>query len=151
MSLKLVCVRCPLEAGLHSSSKVTIHECDEGMEPPGFWEALGRKDRKAYDCMLQGAVCTPGSFPFQSDMIYTLSDTASQISWAENGVIMFLFLLNWKKKYLVNFQAMVKISSFKKSSLGLNSERQNSQLSVFLSSKKNKIKQKKKKTNAQRR
>lgn len=48
--------RCPLEAGLHSSSKVTIHECDEGVEPPGFWEALGRKDRKAYDCMLQGAV-----------------------------------------------------------------------------------------------
>lgn len=48
--------RCPLEAGLHSSSKVTIHECDEGAEPPGFWEALGRKDRKAYDCMLQGRV-----------------------------------------------------------------------------------------------
>lgn len=47
-------LRCPLEAGLHSSSKVTIHECEEGMEPPGFWEALGRKDRKAYDCMLQG-------------------------------------------------------------------------------------------------
>lgn len=53
----LASVRCPLEAGLHSSSKVTIHECDEGVEPPGFWEALGRKDRKAYDCMLQGTVC----------------------------------------------------------------------------------------------
>lgn len=52
----LASARCPLEAGLHSSSKVTIHECDEGVEPPGFWEALGRKDRKAYDCMLQGAV-----------------------------------------------------------------------------------------------
>lgn len=51
-------VRCPLEAGLHSSSKVTIHECDEGVEPPGFWEALGRKDRKAYDCMLQGTHLT---------------------------------------------------------------------------------------------
>lgn len=47
-------LRCPLEAGLHSSSKVTILECEEGVEPPGFWEALGRKDRKAYDCMLQG-------------------------------------------------------------------------------------------------
>ena len=46
--------RCPLEAGLHSSSNVTIHECDEGAEPPGFWEALGQKDRKCYDCMLQG-------------------------------------------------------------------------------------------------
>lgn len=48
--------RCPLEAGLHSSCKVTINDCDEGVEPPGFWDALGRKDRKAYDCMLQGAV-----------------------------------------------------------------------------------------------
>lgn len=46
--------RCPLETGLHSSSKVTIRECDEGAEPTGFWEALGRRDRKAYDCMLQG-------------------------------------------------------------------------------------------------
>lgn len=45
---------CPLETGLHSSSKVTIQECDEGTEPTGFWEALGRRDRKAYDCMLQG-------------------------------------------------------------------------------------------------
>ncbi|RLW11383.1 hypothetical protein DV515_00001392 [Chloebia gouldiae] len=45
--------KCPLEAGLHSSSKVTIHECDEGSEPLGFWDALGRRDRKAYDCMLQ--------------------------------------------------------------------------------------------------
>ncbi|KAH0627552.1 hypothetical protein JD844_003388 [Phrynosoma platyrhinos] len=45
--------QCPLEAGLHSSSKVTIHECDEGSEPVGFWDALGRRDRKAYDCMLQ--------------------------------------------------------------------------------------------------
>ncbi|KAF7472966.1 supervillin [Marmota monax] len=46
--------QCPLEAGLHSSSNVTIHECDEGSEPLGFWDALGRRDRKAYDCMLQG-------------------------------------------------------------------------------------------------
>lgn len=46
--------RCPLETGLHSSSRVTILECDEGTEPTGFWEPLGRRDRKAYDCMLQG-------------------------------------------------------------------------------------------------
>lgn len=45
---------CPLETGLHSSSNVTIRECDEGAEPTGFWEPLGRRDRKAYDCMLQG-------------------------------------------------------------------------------------------------
>ncbi|KAG7281599.1 hypothetical protein CRUP_033709, partial [Coryphaenoides rupestris] len=51
---------CPLETGLHSSSKVTIVECDEGAEPSGFWEALGRRDRKAYDCMLQD----PGRFSF---------------------------------------------------------------------------------------
>ncbi|XP_017562943.2 supervillin isoform X2 [Pygocentrus nattereri] len=50
----------PLEAGLHSSCNVTIHECEEGAEPVGFWEALGRKDRKAYDCMLQD----PGKFNF---------------------------------------------------------------------------------------
>lgn len=73
----LVSVRCPLEAGLHSSSKVTIHECDEGVEPPGFWEALGRKDRKAYDCMLQGAVCTPVPSVSQSDMMLQLRHTAS--------------------------------------------------------------------------
>ena len=53
-TLGLSLCRCPLEAGLHSSSKVTIHECDEGSEPLGFWDALGRRDRKAYDCMLQG-------------------------------------------------------------------------------------------------
>uniref|UniRef100_A0A670YEV4 Supervillin n=1 Tax=Pseudonaja textilis TaxID=8673 RepID=A0A670YEV4_PSETE len=52
--------QCPLEAGLHSSSKVTIHEHDEGTEPVGFWDALGRRDRKAYDCMLQD----PGKFNF---------------------------------------------------------------------------------------
>ncbi|XP_067326448.1 supervillin isoform X2 [Anolis sagrei] len=52
--------QCPLEAGLHSSSKVTIHECEEGSEPIGFWDALGRRDRKAYDCMLQD----PGKFNF---------------------------------------------------------------------------------------
>lgn len=33
---------------------MTIHECEEGTEPVGFWEALGRRDRKAYDCMIQG-------------------------------------------------------------------------------------------------
>ncbi|XP_063742449.1 supervillin-like isoform X3 [Eleginops maclovinus] len=63
--------QCPLEAGLHSSSNVTIHECDEGVEPPGFWEALGRKDRKAYDCMLQD----PGKFNF-TPRLFQLSSTS---------------------------------------------------------------------------
>ncbi|XP_037135474.1 supervillin a isoform X11 [Syngnathus acus] len=62
---------CPLEAGLHSSSKVTIRECEEGAEPQGFWEALGRRDRKAYDCMLQD----PGRFNF-TPRLYQLSSSS---------------------------------------------------------------------------
>uniref|UniRef100_UPI00358FD281 supervillin-like n=1 Tax=Myxine glutinosa TaxID=7769 RepID=UPI00358FD281 len=56
------CVKdlCPLEAGLHNSSCVTIDECEEGAEAPTFWEALRRKDRKSYDCML----LDPGKFNF---------------------------------------------------------------------------------------
>ncbi|KAJ8010298.1 hypothetical protein DPEC_G00073590 [Dallia pectoralis] len=65
--------QCPLEAGLHSSSNVTIHECDEGAEPVGFWEALGRRDRKAYDCMLQD----PGKFNF-TPRLYHLSSTSGE-------------------------------------------------------------------------
>ncbi|XP_051944209.1 supervillin-like isoform X8 [Hippocampus zosterae] len=65
--------QCPLEAGLHSSSKVTIHECDEGVEPPGFWEALGHKDRKAYDCMLQD----PGKFNF-TPRLFQLTSTSGE-------------------------------------------------------------------------
>ncbi|XP_069368627.1 supervillin a isoform X27 [Paralichthys olivaceus] len=64
---------CPLEAGLHSSSKVTIRECDEGAEPTGFWEALGRRDRKAYDCMLQD----PGRFNF-TPRLYQLSSSSGE-------------------------------------------------------------------------
>ncbi|XP_051266745.1 supervillin isoform X11 [Dicentrarchus labrax] len=71
--------QCPLEAGLHSSSKVTIHECDEGMEPPGFWEALGRKDRKAYDCMLQD----PGKFNF-TPRLFQLSSTSGEFVATES-------------------------------------------------------------------
>uniref|UniRef100_H3CLH1 Supervillin n=1 Tax=Tetraodon nigroviridis TaxID=99883 RepID=H3CLH1_TETNG len=70
--------QCPLEAGLHSSSKVTIHECDEGVEPPGFWEALGRKDRKAYDCMLQD----PGKFNF-TPRLFHLSSTSGEFAARE--------------------------------------------------------------------
>uniref|UniRef100_A0A673MPE8 Supervillin-like n=1 Tax=Sinocyclocheilus rhinocerous TaxID=307959 RepID=A0A673MPE8_9TELE len=65
--------QCPLEAGLHSSSKVSIQECDEGAEPHGFWEALGRRDRKAYDCMLQD----PGNFNF-TPQLFQLSSTSGE-------------------------------------------------------------------------
>lgn len=53
-SVTSVLSSCPLETGLHSSSNITIWECDEGAEPAAFWGPLGRRDRKAYDCMLQG-------------------------------------------------------------------------------------------------
>ncbi|XP_047673682.1 supervillin a isoform X17 [Tachysurus fulvidraco] len=65
--------RCPLEAGLHSSSKVTIHECEEGTEPIGFWEGLGRRDRKAYDCMIHDL----GKFNF-TPRLYHLSSTSGE-------------------------------------------------------------------------
>ncbi|KAL4624638.1 supervillin-like [Arapaima gigas] len=70
--------QCPLEAGLHSSSKVTIHECDEGGEPAGFWEAVGRRDRKAYDCMLQD----PGKFNF-TPRLFQLSSSSGEFTAVE--------------------------------------------------------------------
>ncbi|XP_077008718.1 supervillin isoform X3 [Tamandua tetradactyla] len=70
--------QCPLEAGLHSSSKVTIHECEEGSEPLGFWDALGRRDRKAYDCMLQD----PGNFNF-TPRLFILSSSSGDFSATE--------------------------------------------------------------------
>uniref|UniRef100_A0A8C5M522 Supervillin n=1 Tax=Leptobrachium leishanense TaxID=445787 RepID=A0A8C5M522_9ANUR len=69
---------CPLEAGLHSSSKVTINECDEGSELLGFWEALGRRDRKAYDCMLQD----PGKFNF-TPRLFSLSSSSGEFIASE--------------------------------------------------------------------
>uniref|UniRef100_A0A673KS50 Supervillin-like n=1 Tax=Sinocyclocheilus rhinocerous TaxID=307959 RepID=A0A673KS50_9TELE len=63
----------PLEAGLHSSCNVPIHECEEGGEPVEFWEALGRKDRKAYDCMLQD----PGKFNF-TPRLFQLSSSSGE-------------------------------------------------------------------------
>ncbi|KAM9308207.1 supervillin [Gastrophryne carolinensis] len=69
---------CPLETGLHSSSKVTIYECDEGSEPLGFWEALGRRDRKAYDCMLKD----PGKFNF-TPRLFSLSSSSGEFTASE--------------------------------------------------------------------
>ncbi|XP_060048482.1 supervillin isoform X2 [Erinaceus europaeus] len=70
--------QCPLEAGLHSSSEVAVQECEEGSEPPGFWDALGRRDRKAYDCMLQD----PGSFSF-TPRLFILSSSSGDFSATE--------------------------------------------------------------------
>ncbi|XP_041421763.1 supervillin isoform X4 [Xenopus laevis] len=69
---------CPLEAGLHSSSKVTIYEFDEGSETPAFWDALGRRDRKAYDCMLQD----PGKFNF-TPRLFSLSSSSGEFTATE--------------------------------------------------------------------
>ncbi|XP_054893323.1 supervillin a isoform X13 [Poeciliopsis prolifica] len=69
---------CPLETGLHSSSRVTIWECDEEAEPAGFWEALGRRDRKAYDCMLHD----PGRFNF-TPRLYQLSSSSGEFTAVE--------------------------------------------------------------------
>ncbi|XP_072364473.1 supervillin a isoform X10 [Scyliorhinus torazame] len=63
----------PLEAGLHSSINVTVHECDEGSEMVAFFEALGRRDRKAYDCMLQD----PGKFNF-TPRLFILSSSSGE-------------------------------------------------------------------------
>lgn len=47
--------RCPSELGLSSTSSVKLEEVEEGSEPAEFMKALGPQDKKAYDCMLQGA------------------------------------------------------------------------------------------------
>lgn len=52
--------RCPSELGLSITSNVKVEEIDEGAEPAEFSEALGLKDKKAYDCMLQD----PGKYNY---------------------------------------------------------------------------------------
>ncbi|XP_035255043.1 supervillin-like isoform X3 [Anguilla anguilla] len=51
---------CPPELGLSSSSNLKVQEVEEGAEPVEFWNAVGKLDRKAYDCMLQD----PGKYNF---------------------------------------------------------------------------------------
>lgn len=45
---------CPPELGLNSNTNLKVQEIEEGSEPQEFWDALGKQDRKAYDCMMQG-------------------------------------------------------------------------------------------------
>lgn len=56
MILKVIDVmnRCPPEFGLKTDSFLNVKEVEEGKEPAEFWNAIGPKDRKSYDCMLQG-------------------------------------------------------------------------------------------------
>lgn len=51
---------CPCELGMNSNSSLKVHEIEEGNEPKEFWVALGKQDRKAYDCMLED----PGKYNF---------------------------------------------------------------------------------------
>ncbi|XP_077086358.1 supervillin-like [Siphateles boraxobius] len=51
---------CPRELSLNSNSSLKVIEIEEGTEPREFWDALGKQDRKAYDCMLQD----PGKYNF---------------------------------------------------------------------------------------
>ncbi|CAB1317093.1 unnamed protein product, partial [Coregonus sp. 'balchen'] len=57
-------------------SKVTITECDEGSEPTGFWDVVGKKDRKAYDCMLQD----PGKFNFTPRLFHLSSSSGEFVA-----------------------------------------------------------------------
>ncbi|KAG7262572.1 hypothetical protein CRUP_027057 [Coryphaenoides rupestris] len=52
--------RCARELGLTAGSAVKVEEVEEGAEPAEFWKALGQKDKKAYDCMLQD----PGKYNY---------------------------------------------------------------------------------------
>ncbi|XP_041029402.1 supervillin-like isoform X4 [Carcharodon carcharias] len=52
--------RPPQELGLWSRTDVTVCELEEGSEHPEFWRALGQRNRKVYDCMLQD----PGKYNF---------------------------------------------------------------------------------------
>lgn len=52
--------RCPSELGLSSTSTVKVEEVEEGAEPSEFVKALGMKEKKAYDCMLQD----PGKYNY---------------------------------------------------------------------------------------
>lgn len=45
--------------GLSRSSSVKVEVVEEGSEPAEFTKALGPKDKKAYDCMLQGGPPRP--------------------------------------------------------------------------------------------
>lgn len=57
--------RCPSELGLSRSSSVRVEEVEEGSEPAEFVKVLGLKDKKAYDCMLNGTTQRPllSNFP----------------------------------------------------------------------------------------
>ncbi|XP_039596794.1 supervillin-like isoform X2 [Polypterus senegalus] len=74
------CIRqlCPPELGLQSGSEVTTQEIEEGAEPKEFWEALGGRSRKTYDCMLQD----PGKYNF-TPRLFHLSAASGEFTAEE--------------------------------------------------------------------
>ncbi|XP_051904320.1 supervillin isoform X3 [Hippocampus zosterae] len=64
---------CPAELSLSKSSPVKIQAVEEGSEPADFWAALGRLDRKAYDCMLQD----PGKYNFTPRLFHLSASSGS--------------------------------------------------------------------------
>ncbi|XP_014188935.1 supervillin isoform X2 [Haplochromis burtoni] len=64
---------CPSEVGLSKSSPVKVQIVQEGSEPEDFWTALGQKDRKAYDCMLQD----PGKYNFTPRLFHLSASSGS--------------------------------------------------------------------------
>ncbi|XP_049416405.1 supervillin isoform X2 [Epinephelus fuscoguttatus] len=64
---------CPPELGLCKSSPVKVQVVEEGSEPADFWRALGQKDRKAYDCMLQD----PGKYNFTPRLFHLSASSGS--------------------------------------------------------------------------
>ncbi|XP_077350736.1 supervillin isoform X3 [Festucalex cinctus] len=63
----------PAELGLRKSSPVKMQAVEEGSEPADFWVALGRMDRKAYDCMLQD----PGKYNFTPRLFHLSAASGS--------------------------------------------------------------------------
>ncbi|XP_077413798.1 supervillin isoform X2 [Vanacampus margaritifer] len=64
---------CPVESGLCKSRPVKIQAVEEGSEPADIWVALGRVDRKAYDCMLQD----PGKYNFTPRLFHLSASSGS--------------------------------------------------------------------------
>uniref|UniRef100_A0A669BIR0 Supervillin d n=1 Tax=Oreochromis niloticus TaxID=8128 RepID=A0A669BIR0_ORENI len=60
--------RHPSELGLSLTSSVRVEEVEEGSEPAEFVKALGLKDKKAYDCMLND----PGKYNY-TPRLFSLS------------------------------------------------------------------------------
>ncbi|XP_060717013.1 supervillin isoform X1 [Tachysurus vachellii] len=69
---------CAPELGLNSNTNLKVQEIEEGSEPQEFWDALGKQDRKAYDCMLQD----PGKYNF-TPRLYRLSASSGTFEGEE--------------------------------------------------------------------